>query len=278
MRVTLLTSVRLLAVLMVITGLAYPLGITVLSRVVFPVQAGGSLVYERRGERPTDSEGARMGAPERTHRDVPDGERADERTDERAGGRADLRVIGSVLIGQSFTDPRYFWGRPSATTPPYNGAASSGSNLGPSNPALADSIRARAERFRSFDRKQANPAPGDPRPGDLAPAGLTPAGPARADLAAIAPVPVDLRADLAAIAPVPVDLVTTSASGLDPHISPASAYYQVSRVARHRGLHEAALRQLVARFIEPRQLGFLGEPRVNVLRLNQALDRLTESR
>lgn len=145
------------------------------------------------------------------------------------------RVIGSSLIGQAFDDPRYFWGRPSATSPhAYNAAASAGSNLGPSNPALADAIKARVEALRAAD-------------------------PASASV------------------PIPIDLVTTSGSGLDPHLSPAAALYQIGRVARARGLAEARVKDLVERHIEGRTLGVLGEPRVNVLRLNLALDRLARS-
>ena len=134
-------------------------------------------------------------------------------------------AVGSELIGQPFSDPKYFWSRPSATSPqPYNGASSSGSNLGPTNKALRDAV---AERLKQFDQK-----------------------------------------------PVPVDLVTASASGLDPHISPEAAHFQVPRVARVRGLTEEAVNQLVSLHTEGRTIGVLGEPRVNVLRLNLALDAL----
>ena len=139
-------------------------------------------------------------------------------------------VLGSELIGQPVSDPKYFWGRPSATSPAYNGASSSGSNLGPSNPALRDAIQGRVAALRQAD------------PGNTA--------------------------------PVPVDLVTASGSGLDPHVSPAAAYYQASRVARARGLPEDRVRELVHGHIEKRDLGVLGEPVVNVLELNFALDHL----
>jgi potassium-transporting ATPase KdpC subunit len=140
-------------------------------------------------------------------------------------------IVGSALIGQSFSDPRHFWGRPSATTPqPYNGIASNGSNLGPLNPALLDAVRERLAALHASD------------PGNTA--------------------------------PVPVDLVTSSASGLDPHISPAAAAYQAARVARARGLPLSRVQALIAAHTEGRLLGIIGEPRVNVLELNLALDAL----
>jgi len=143
----------------------------------------------------------------------------------------DGRPVGSVLIGQPFADPGYFWGRPSATAPyPYNAAASAGSNLGPSDPALAEAAAQRIAALRTAD-------PGNTRA-------------------------------------VPVDLVTASASGLDPHISPAAAEFQVERVARTRGLAPETVRTLVAGHTLGRQIGVLGEPRVNVLTLNLALDAL----
>ena len=142
----------------------------------------------------------------------------------------DGKVRGSELIGQPFSDPKYFWGRPSATSPiPYNAGASSGSNLGPTNPALEEAVKARIAALKAADA--GNPAP------------------------------------------IPVDLVTASASGLDPHISPAAAEYQVGRVARVRGLDASAVRALIAQYTEGRDFRMLGEPRVNVLRLNLALDR-----
>ena len=151
------------------------------------------------------------------------------------------RPAGSALIGQPFADPRYFWGRPSATAPfPYNAAASSGSNLGPTNPALKQAVSARIAQLRAADLGR------------------------MADLSR--------TADPGEAAPIPVDLVTSSGSGLDPDISPAAAEFQVGRVARARKVDETAVRALVARFVEQRQLGVLGEARVNVLKLNLALD------
>lgn len=143
--------------------------------------------------------------------------------------RIDGRLVGSRLIGQSFSSPRYFWGRPSATVPvPNNGAVSSGSNQGPLDPALQAAVGKRVAALRAAD-------PGNARA-------------------------------------VPVDLVTASGSGLDPHISVAAAEYQVPRVARERGWSQERVRQLVRAATEGRTLGALGEPRVNVLELNLALD------
>jgi len=178
--------------LTVVLGILYPLAITGIAQLVFPVQANGNLI-EHNGT-----------------------------------------IAGSSLIGQPFSSPRYFWGRPSATSPvPYNAASSAGSNLGPSNPALSDAVKARAGALRAAD-------PGNTRP-------------------------------------IPVDLVTASASGLDPDISAAAAYYQAPRVARERNLSEEDVRALVASHTEPRQFWIFGEPRVNVLSLNLALDDLGAS-
>ncbi len=143
----------------------------------------------------------------------------------------DGKPVGSSLIGQSFSDPKYFWSRPSATGPmPNNASSSGGSNLGPTNPALMDAVKGRVQALRDAD-------PGNTQP-------------------------------------VPVDLVTASASGLDPHISPAAAEYQIARVARLRSLSADAVHKLVAEHTEGRQFGILGEPRVNVLELNLALDSM----
>ncbi len=182
-----------LALLTIITGVLYPAVVTVLAQGLSPYQANGSVMTAN-------------GAP-----------------------------IGSELIGQAFDDPRYFWGRLSATGPvPYTsfnaakGTGSSGSNLGPLNPALVAEAQARIDALHAAD-------------------------PDNKDL-------------------IPVDLVTSSASGLDPDISPASARYQVSRIARLRGLDPAAVQKLVDQYTSGRVLGILGEPHVNVLKLNLALD------
>src|SRR5262245_3673658 len=144
----------------------------------------------------------------------------------------DGKLVGSALIGQPFSDPKYFWSRPSATSAfPYDPSASSGSNQGPLNPALIDPVKARVDALVAADPTQTYP--------------------------------------------IPIDLVTASGSGLDPHISPAAAAYQLSRVARARGLPEDRVRELVTAYTEDRQWMILGEPRVNVLLLNLALDALS---
>jgi K+-transporting ATPase ATPase C chain len=184
----LIIAVRVTLVFAVLTGVAYPLLVTGLSKAIFPHQANGSLV--------------------------------------QAGGK----TIGSELIGQRFTKPEYFQGRPSAAgTDGYDGLASGGPNFGPTNQHLVDRVQGDLKKFR-----EANP-------------GFT--------------------------GPVPADLLTASGSGLDPDISPASADVQVPRVAAARGMSEDALRQLLKTHIEDRQFGILGEPRVNVLKLNLALDQ-----
>ena len=144
---------------------------------------------------------------------------------------ANGKSLGSELIGQPFSDPKYFWGRPSATAPfPYNAASSSGSNYGPTNPALRETVQARIDALKAVDPDNNQP--------------------------------------------IPVDLVTYSASGLDPDISVAAALYQVPRIARYRQLSEEQVHALVDRFTKGRQFGLLGEPRVNVLKLNLALDKV----
>jgi K+-transporting ATPase ATPase C chain len=180
----------MLAVLTLITGVAYPLAVTGIAKVAFPEQANGSLIVK------------------------------------------DQKVVGSTLIGQPFEDPKHFWSRLSATTPgAYNAASSAGSNLGPTNEALTKNAKARVDALQAADPENR--------------------------------------------APIPVDLVTSSASGLDPHISPAAADYQVHRVAKARGISEDGVRALVAKHTEGRALGVLGEPVVNVLLLNLELDAQT---
>lgn len=193
MKALIRASSVLLLMMTALTGLAYPLLVTGLAQVLFPAQANGSLIVSPQGP------------------------------------------VGSTLIGQHFDDPKYFWGRPSATGPaPYTAfnadtlTGSSGSNLGPLSPDLADAIAARIAALRAADPQNS--------------------------------------------APIPVDLITASASGLDPHISPEAAAYQASRVARARGLPVAQVSALVAQYTEGRTFGVLGEPRVHVLPLNLALD------
>ena len=177
--------------LTIVTGLIYPGVITLVSQIIFPHQANGSLL------------------------------------------RADDKTMGSKLIGQAFSEAKYFWSRPSATTPfAYNAASSSGSSLGPTNPALIQAVHDRVAALKQADPTNTNL--------------------------------------------VPVDLVTASASGLDPEISPFAAYYQIHRVAQARHLSEIAVRNLIQQNTSKRQFGFLGEPRVNVLQLNLALDALTK--
>ncbi len=184
-------ALSLLVALSVLTGLVYPTAITLAARALFPHQAQGSLILDK--------------------------------------GSAGSIVVGSELLGQQFTAPGHFWGRPSATAPqPYNAQASGGSNLSPAGAAQLKAVGERIAALRSTDPDNTQP--------------------------------------------IPADLVTASASGLDPHISPEAALWQVSRVAKARGLDETGLRALVARRTEGRTLGFLGQPRVNVLLLNRALD------
>jgi len=180
-------GLTLVSIMTVIVGIIYPLLITGVSKVAFPRQAEGSLLYKN-------------GV-----------------------------LIGSRLIGQNFTDPKYFWGRPSATTPqPYNGINSGGSNYGPLNPALIDKVKANAKALHDAD-------------------------------------PANTRE-------IPVELVTASTSGLDPEISPAAAYYQAERVARARRLPVTVVRALIAAHQRGPIVGVFGEPLVNVLELNLALD------
>ncbi len=181
-------ALLMLIVWTVITGMIYPAVVTGLAQLMFSDAANGSLIVDQAGKR-----------------------------------------SGSTLIGQSFTDPEYFWGRPSATAPfPYNAGASSGSNQGPTNPALTDAVKTRIEALREADPENKSP--------------------------------------------IPVDLVTASGSGLDPHISPAAAEYQVDRIAGLRHRTPGKIRELIARYTEYRQWAVLGEPRVNVLELNLELD------
>ena len=187
MKTLLRPALSLFVLLTAITGIAYPLVVTGIAKVVFPEAANGSLIIKN-------------GKP-----------------------------VGSRLIGQNFTDPKYFWGRPSATGPmPYNASASSGSNQGPLNPALVEAVKGRIDALKAADPENARP--------------------------------------------IPADLVNASASGLDPHISPAAADYQVERVAKARQLDAAVVKTMLAHYTEDRQWSIFGEARVNVLALNLALD------
>ncbi len=173
--------------LTVLTGVAYPLFVTGIAQLIFPRQANGSLITNDTGQ-----------------------------------------AVGSELIGQNFSQPAFFWGRPSATSPsPYNAGASGGSNFGPANPALLDTVTKRVDALHAADPENK--------------------------------------------AAIPVDLVTASASGLDPHITPAAAEYQIERVARTRHIDPEKLRELVRPHIKQRQWMVFGEPRINVLNLNRAL-------
>jgi K+-transporting ATPase ATPase C chain len=211
---TLRTSIVVFVALTLITGVAYPAVITLIAQIVFPHQANGSIVY------------------------APEGGAVDDRVRDWWGkGRNEpdrVKAIGSELIGQQFSAEGYFWGRPSATSPiPYNAAASTGSNYGPTNPTQLDAVKQRVESLR--------------------------------------------QSELDEHSAVPIDLVTASGSGLDPHISPAAADYQVPRIARVRGIDEDEVRRAIAENVEGRTIGLFGEPRVNVLRLNLALDELEGS-
>lgn len=203
-----------LLIMILLTGLAYPVVITGLAQLCFPWKANGSLIV---------------------HHD---------------------KTIGSVLIGQSFTDPHYFWSRPSATTPfPYNGVNSSGSNLGPSNPDYLAAVKERVKVVHQFESIEPNPVHGI-------------SGDFKANR--FRGIPVEFKANR--LRGIPVDLVTASGSGLDPDISLSAALYQVPRIAKMRQLEEKELYALIANHHYHRWLGFLGEPCVNVLLLNIALD------
>lgn len=196
-------ALRLFAIFTVMMGLAYPALITLVAQVVFPHQAEGSLIQSP-----------------------------------LAKPNQDL-VLGSRLVGQSFTEPRYFWPRPSATSPAYNASASSGSNLGPTNPDFLATVGKRADALRAISKSQPSP-------------------------------------DSTGLEKIPVDLVTASASGLDPDISPAAARIQVERVADARSISREKVLKLVTEHTKGRDFGVLGDPRVNVLELNLALDQLNQ--
>lgn len=226
----------LFAIFTVFTGLAYPALVTAVAQLVFPHQAEGSLVY------------APLPIPNPAVLDKQVSGRYSSHMDASMdASMADSQVIGSRLVGQAFSAPQYFWPRPSATSPAYNAAASSGSNLGPTNPDYLAAVAKRAEAWRN---QAINPS-------------------------AVASASAG-KAALAALEKIPVDIVTASASGLDPDISPAAARMQIERVARARSLSPEQLRKLVAAHTQGRDFGLFGDPRVNVLELNLALDRLTK--
>jgi K+-transporting ATPase ATPase C chain len=183
------SSIVCLLLMVIITGIIYPLFVTFVGNCIFPRQAQGSLIVK------------------------------------------DGKILGSELLGQPFQEPKYFWSRPSATGPvPYNAASSGGSNLGPTNPALIESVQKRIAALKAADPQNQ--------------------------------------------LPIPADLITASASGLDPDISLEAADYQIPRIAKVRHINESELRTIVARYAKDRQLGILGEPRINVLELNLAMDTL----
>ncbi len=228
----------LFAIFTVFTGLAYPAFVTAVAHLVFPHQAEGSLVYAPLSTANPPVLHQQVSGQESSHMDGP---------------LADSQVIGSRLVGQAFTAPQYFWPRPSATSPAYNAAASSGSNLGPTNPDFLATVAKRVEFWRAQSQNESSPASSD-----------------RVGIAA------DNIASASISEKIPVDIVTASASGLDPDISPAAARLQINRVAKARTLAPEQVGKLIAEHTKGRDLGLLGDPRINVLELNLALDQLTE--
>lgn len=248
----------LFAVFTVFTGLAYPALVTAVAQLVFPHQAEGSLVYAPLPIPNPAVLDKQVSGRYSSHMDVSRLDSSPLDSSQAVSSHmdasmdasmADSQVIGSRLVGQAFSAPQYFWPRPSATSPAYNAAASSGSNLGPTNP---DYLAAVAKRVEAWRNQPINPSAAA---GASASAG---------------------KAALAALEKIPVDIVTASASGLDPDISPAAARMQIERVARARSLSPEQLRKLVAAHTQGRDFGLFGDPRVNVLELNLALDRLTK--
>lgn len=240
----------LFAIFTVFTGLAYPALVTAVAQLVFPHQAEGSLVYAPLPIPNPAVLDKQVSGRYSSHMDV-----------SMDASMADSQVIGSRLVGQAFSAPQYFWPRPSATSPAYNAAASSGSNLGPTNPDYLAAVAKRAEAWRN---QAINPSAES--------WGNQPINPSAAAGASASAG----KAALAALEKIPVDIVTASASGLDPDISPAAARMQIERVARARSLSPEQLRKLVAAHTQGRDFGLFGDSRVNVLELNLALDRLTK--